>query len=375
MKLHFTLQCVANCLLFVFAACTESRSATQEVAPAPKLESAIVKVVRPRVETLRRVVQIPSTVEPFARVAIQSRVSGVVAEVRVDRGDRVKKGQVVARISVPEMPTEVLRTHAAVKVAEAEVKRDELQSNRLTAAARANREAIAPQRVEAAQAALAVSRARLAARRADVAYIEGLARDTVLRAPFDGVVTNRWVDPGAALQAGSGVRGASSPLLVVENQDKLRVVVDVAEADVPAIRLAMPVSLSVRADPGRVIKGAVSRTASALDPATRTMRVEIDLPNHERRLVVGMDLLATIDLGERPSALTLPAEAVRRDSRGTYVWLIGDGRAVRRDVGVGIDTGPRLEIRTGLRAGDAVVLWGHALLEEGQPVRAEETKP
>jgi RND family efflux transporter MFP subunit len=335
------------------------------------VEPPVVQVSRPREETIRSVVRLPGTAQALYHIETFSRVTGYVTAFTLDRGDRVRKGQIVARIDVPEMPGQLEHARAVVASAEADLAGRQAHDRRLRAAASASAEAVAVMQLEESAAALDEARGRLTAAQAELRRLEALDRDATVLAPFDGIVTNRFVDPGALVEAGTSGK-SHVPLVTLDAVDTIRVFVDVPEPNVSAVRAGTTVRLEARAVRGRTFERRVSRVSSSLDLATRTMRVEIDLPNRDHAVMPGMDLIVMLNLGEHANALTLPPEAVHADADSAYVWIVRDGRARKQRVRLGTDTGSRVEVAEGLTRDDAVVLTGATLLDEGRPVRAQD---
>jgi len=304
-------------------------------------------------------------------VDVYSRVTGYVTAFALDRGDRVRTGQVVARIDVPGMPGQLEHARAVIASAEADLAGRQARDARLRAAANANADAVAATQLEDSAAALNQARGRLEAAQAELRRLEALDHDATLVARFDAVVTNRLVDPGALVEAETSSKN-HVPLVTLEAIDTIRVFVDVPELNVASVRPGTGVRLDARALRGRTFDGRVSRISSSLDLSTRTMRVEIDLPNRDHAVMPGMDLVVTLDLGVHPHALTLPADVVQADADGTFVWVVHNGRAHRQHVRLGNDSGSRIEVVDGIKADDAVVSSGAALLEEGRSVQVQE---
>ena len=190
-----------------------------------------------------------------------------------------------------------------------------------------------------------------------------------LRAPFAGVVTRRFVDRGALVQASSS---NNSPLLIVARTDTVRVFADVPEPDVPFISRGDRAVLAVAALPSRTFAGQIIRLAEALDPSSRTMRTEVDLPNADGTLRPGMDGTLTIAVETHPDALTVPEAAVRREKARAVVYLVDGDHAAERIVKTGLTAEARVEILEGLGDGDRVITSGAIGLSEGAPVQVVE---
>ncbi len=217
--------------------------------------------------------------------------------------------------------------------------------------------------VALAKAAVSVAEARLATARVNVDY-------TRITAPFDGVVTSRTFHPGAFIR--SAAEGGQLPLLTVKRTDLMRVVVQVPDRDVVITNVGDPAIVKVDALGNQTFPGTVARIADSEDPTTRTMRVEIDLPNPKRLLREGMYGTATIILEPISHNLTLPPACVMEHSGQTHgvVYIVRDGLARRCEVELGADNGKRVEILSGVAPNDSVVVRSGAPLEDGLPVVA-----
>ncbi len=394
-----------------------------------------VKTVTPERAKLARTTRQPATVHAYYKAELYAKVTGYVEQVRADIGQRVKAGEVLATISVPELEklrekqqaviaqleADEKRAAAGVAVAKASVEAaqaalEQAQADLATAEAEAKasqieydrvkelveRKAVAERladealkRYESAQAArqgaqaavasaradLSVARARLAAAEADLVAatarkavaakeleeIEARLAYTTLRAPFDGVVVERHVDPGDLVREGGGAAGAdNAPLFVVAQIDRVRVRVVVAENQTPWVNVGDPVTVVVSSMPNKPFRGKVDRIARSLDVSTRTMVVEVDLENPDGRLMPGMYGEATIELESRDNALVLPASAVYYDEQGhSQVFVVDANNKVHAvDVTTGLDDGKRIEIVSGL-SDDARVI--DAMVGRPQP--------
>ena len=230
--------------------------------------------------------------------------------------------------------------------------------------------------LEVAQAAIRIASAQAEIAAAELGRVDAMLAYATIKAPFDGVVARRSVDRGDLVQAATS--GRSGALLVVQRIDQVRVSFSVPEVDQPFVRAGTKVAVKAYSTPGKVLEGEVARVASALDPSTRTMRAEVDLPNAERTLLHGMYAQVVVEIDPRPDALTLPAKALLTEGQTTYVYVVREGHAIRTEVKTGIDDGMRVEIRSGLNDADQVVVAGQGMLVPGSPVRAADgtaTKP
>jgi multidrug efflux pump subunit AcrA (membrane-fusion protein) len=272
-------------------------------------------------------VVVPASIQAFFVNDIYAKDSGYVSQVSSDIGDHVTKGQVLAAISDPELQAQCDKAEAAVQQAMAalDVAKQQLAGmqadlvlQRLTY--RRERElyagkAATPQTLNEAQAKLGVSTANVATGRAKIAAAEAdlqAAKAEVTRlqallqydqivAPFDGVITRRLINPGDLVQA--AIASRTTPLFTIQEIDTVRVFADVPDASAVSIRPGLATEIAPYGATGTTVHGSVTRIATALDPATRTMRIEIDLPNHDGTLLPGMYAQVTLRLGPRPTAV------------------------------------------------------------------------
>jgi RND family efflux transporter MFP subunit len=308
-------------------------------------------------------------------------VGGYVDRITVDIGDRVTEGQVLATLEIPEMADQSVQAEQQLVQQRAEVAKAEAEAAlQKTIFARSQglraKDAITEQDLDEARARAAKARAELELARARgkgaearVAELRALMQYATLRAPFAGVVTRRFVDRGALVQASSS---NNSPLLIVARTDTVRVFADVPEPDAPFISRGDRAVLGVAALPGRTFGVQITRFAEALDPSSRTMRTEVELPNPDGTLRPGMYGTVTIAVETHPDALTVPEAAVRREKTRAVVYLVDGDRAAERVVKPGLAAEGRVEILEGLGDRDRVITSGTTGLSGGAPVQVVE---
>ncbi|MEA2916497.1 MAG: hypothetical protein QOJ15_8578, partial [Bradyrhizobium sp.] len=317
-----------------------------------------VEVVRPRRATVAQRLQTNASLEAFEEADLFAKVSGYLSDVRVDIGDHVKAGQVLAVIDVPEMKQELAEARAQLesKRSSLESARRQLDHNKadvaLQNALAKDREQLGEGRqfisdrtldqvhanANIAKADLGVAEANrdLAANQVDVAAatvekIKTLLAYTQIVAPFDGVVARRQVNRGDLVQAATATRTTPSAgsLFTVQRIDTIRVFCDVPENDVPHLHVGDPAIVKPSGFDGKPFIGKVTRFSLRLDPATRNMRTEIDLPNPEERLYPGTYAEVSLEMNRRPDALTVLTAAVGSDGDGNFVYTITDNRITR----------------------------------------------
>jgi RND family efflux transporter MFP subunit len=288
---------------------------------------------------------------PYESVAIYARVSGFVADVRVDRGSRVKKGDLLATIVAPE-----LRAQRAE--AQAKLLGDRATFDRLKAAAQTPG-AVAENEVQTAQATVQADEARLDSLRAVEQYL-------TVTAPFDGVITSRDVHPGALV--GPQGAGSSTPMLTLEQVHRLRLTVPVPESLAGAIAAGAPATFTVRAYPGVKFAGKVARIAQSVDAKTRSMAVELDIDNADGRLAPGMFAEVSWPVKRTVPSLFVPPAALVQSTEKTFVARIRDGVVEQVPVQRGVVQGDLVEVFGALQEGDAVARRGSEELRPGTHV-------
>src|SRR5882724_10029263 len=354
-----------------------------------------VEVVRPRRVTVAQRLQTNATLEAFEETNLFAKVSGYLSDVRVDIGDHVKAGQVLAVIDVPEMKQELAEAKAQLesKKSSLESARRQLDHNKadlaLQNALAKDRDQLGEGRgfisdrtldqvhanADIAKADLGVAEANrnLAANQVDLAAatvekIRTLLTYTQIVAPFDGVVVRRQVNRGDLVQAATSTRTA--PLFKVQRIDTIRVFCDVPENEVSHVRVGDGASVKVFGLNGEPLIGTITRFAYRLDPETRNMRTEIDLPNTDERLYPGMYAQVSLELGRRNDVLAVPVTAIGSDPQGTFVFTVQDNRIERKAVKVGVRDNGRAEFIEGLSENAAVVVAAKSAPAAGTVVKS-----
>ncbi len=296
---------------------------------------------------------------PWTTTTLYAKQTGYLKSINVDYGSVVSAGQVVAILELPEQEAEYQQAEAAYELARVDY-------DRVLAVVRAEPGLIAPEDVDKAQAAYEEAKD---ARDQDAALLS--YADIV--APFDGVVTKRFVDPGALIQAGTS--SGTQPIVTIADNYTLRLVVDVPEENVETIHVGTPVSIDVPAT-GQVIQGRVARFSYFLQSDTRTMHTEIDVANPSLGLKPGMYAQASIRLARRNRVLALPTQAVSLNGTQPNVWIVEAGnRIAQRNVGIGLQTANWIEITDGLKPGDRVLLGDRSALSVGEQVQPKPANP
>ena len=321
---------------------------------SPPSQPVAVRVIQPSRRDLARDTVQPATAEAFFEADLGAKVSGYVSELRVDIGARVKAGQTLARIAVPELIQ--ARNAAAADVATQQSAYDRT-------AELAAHNSITQRAVAEAKGRLDTALARQAQAEAELEY-------TTIEAPFDGVVTLRTIDLGDIVYQASSPKGKTEPLRRVARVDVIRVKTYVPELDSIWADVGDSAIVTFEALPGRVFTSKVARVSGALDAATRTMLVEIDLPNTDGLIRPGLYGRARIALERREHALVLPSGAVRIGDGGANVFVVTGDAVRRKTVALGLVDSEWTEITSGLDESERVVAdAATANLADGMQVR------
>ncbi len=327
-------------------------------SPGAQPATHLVQVTKLQRRDMARTLTLPANISPWYQSTLYGKVSGYLKWIGFDKGDEVKKGQLLAVIDAPEILDQAQQ-------AEAEYAIKKLTYERLFSVWKENPDVIAKQDVDVAEAAAEGAKQLMERRRTWLEY-------TKVIAPFSGVITARFADPGALIQAATGSSTQANPLFTMMDIDTVRVYVSIPQESAMLAKPGIPVTLSIKELPGQEFKGSITRTTEALDPATRTLLVEIDLPNKSHRLQPGMFINATLYLERRQNALTLPpASIMPGDNANTKaVFVVENGKARRVPVKTGIDDGIWVEVIEGLTGSEDVVVVGKSNLQDGQAVTA-----
>lgn len=332
-----------------------------------------------------------ATTQAIQDAVIYARTSGYVRKRYVDIGDRVRAGQLLAEIDSPEIDQQLRQAQADLQQSERtlDLQRASLELARTTLAryqAADAEGAVAKQAVDQSAAAHQTARAAVAAAEANVnsnrANVQRLRELTAFQrvvAPFSGTVIQRNVDVGALITAGSptnntavapsSVTGAANGLFEIAQVDSLRVFVNVPQAYAATVKTEMPVNVVVRGQVAQPVAARVSRTASAIDPGTRTLLTQVDIPNAEHRLFPGMFVYVEFKIAPAGAHWRVPATAVIFNAQGTRVAIVGPGNKLHfQDVVLGRDFGTTIDVQAGLRGDELVVTQPTVSLQEGQAV-------
>jgi RND family efflux transporter MFP subunit len=307
-------------------------------------------------------VRSPVDLRALAQADVGSKTLGVLDAVLVDRGDHVKRGQLLALVRPSDLPDQLAAARGSLAQAQASLSL--AQTNYERASSLAPSGVVSQQELQSASAALATAQASQAAAQAQVSALAVRLGETRIDSPLDGVVAARRLDPGAIVGLLSG-----ATIVTVARIDVLRVLISVTEKDIPRVRVGQDAHVELDALAGKAFAGKVVRIAPEIDPSTRTIDAEVRLPNANEELRSGMFGHGSIVVDVHPRQPIVPAQAVQMTDGKAYVYVVAGDRVQRRAVDIGVDAGEWLEVLRGVAEGDEVVTAGIDVLSDGAAVR------
>lgn len=379
---------LTSAALLPLAACKENK--------APTAAPATVPIATVATTSLENDLAVTAEFRPYQEVDLMAKVAGYVKSIRVDIGDHVRTGQVLAVLEAPEVQSDTARAKAALAAAEANivtaqaaVQRAQAAANiaklsfqRIEDVAKRDKGLVPRQEVDVAQSRQMEADAQLASAKSamqaahearsgaqsEFARAQSMQKYLTITAPFDGVVTKRYANTGAMIQAGTSSSTAAMPVVRLAQNNLLRLMLPVPVSDVGDVKNGQAVDVNV-VSLHRTLKGKITRSTESVQMSTRTMEAEVDVPNPNGTLVPGMYAEVKLHMAARPGVLSVPVDAV--DGIGTtsqQAYVVRDGVVHLTQVKVGMQTASRIEITSGLREGDKVIVGRHTGLAEGQNV-------
>jgi RND family efflux transporter MFP subunit len=380
------------------SACAKTRAASEQAANEAGAVPLVPVVKAARADLVSDVV-LTAEFQPFQQVDLMAKVAGYVRSIKVDAGDRVRAGQVLATLEIPEMEDDLARAAAAIGQAEAEIATASDELHRAEAVhelahlsytriadvlkrepglvpqqevdeAR-SRDVIAEAQVAAAKSGLRTAEQKNRVAHADQTRVETLHNYATITAPFDGVVTKRYANAGSMIQAGTASQTQAMPIVQLSQNNLLRLILPVPESAVARVHVGETVEVRV-SSLGRTFQGRVARFSDDIQPSTRTMDTEVDVPNPALTLIPGMYAEVNLRVNERRDALSVPLDAVDRGASSVRAYIVTPSGAIHIvPVTLGLEDDRRVEVRSGLHDGDLVVVGRRTGLKDGQQVQTK----
>ena len=324
-----------------------------------------VAVVQPEAEPGNDELVLPGNLQAFIESPIFARTNGYLLRWYKDIGSKVEKGELLAAIDTPEVDQELSQARASREQINAALGLAKISADRWANLLKSD--SVSQQEADQQASGYQQALANLAAADANVRRLEELESFKNVYAPFSGVLTRRNVDPGALINSGAGVAGKE--LFDLSRVDPLRVYVSVPQTYAPNMKVGMKANVTLQEFPGQKFLGTVARTADAIDPATRTLNTEVDVPNKDSKLLPGSFGQVHFATGTSVPRITIPVNAMLFRAEGPQVAVVDkDGKVHLRPISIGRDFGATLEILGGLDVSDRIIINPSDSLEEGQQV-------
>ncbi len=376
--------------------CNGGRSEEPKASSQPNVTVGVTNVEK---KTLSRHITLSSELVPFQEIDVFAKESGYVKSLNVDYGSHVKAGQVMATLEIPELQAQMQQDQAEIKHAKDQVGRAEqdlnryraeynmfhLQFTRLNQVSESKPGIVAQQEVDDAQskdiaadsqvaagkASLEAARSQLAAAQAKLLHDQTLFDYSKIIAPFAGVVTARYANLGALMQAGTSSSTQAMPLVTLCTDDLFRLVIPIPESYVRYIHIGDPVDVRIPSL-NRIFPGKVTRFSVDVREDTRTMHTEVDVQNPKRVLMPGLYAEADVALEKRDDVPSVPVQAIDHEGNRTTVMVVNhEGELEAREITLGIQTPNEAEVISGLSAGEQVVVSDRSGLKAGQEVHPQ----
>lgn len=319
-------------------------------------------------------VPIPAEFRPYQATELHAMVTGYISKMNVDIGDKVKQGEVLATLEVPEIVDQLRNAVAVQQQMESEAANTYLLYTRLLEVSQKNPKLVAQQEIDTAKAKKESAQAAVEAAKANVSKFQTLCGYTNIIAPFDGVVTHRSSNPGDLVQAGTS-SDRSMPVVKVSDNYLLRLDFPVSVDYVKDVHIGAPVTVHVDSLGGRTFTGKITRFTGQVNDETRTMTTELQMENPDLAIVPGMYAVAMFRFANHANTLTIPTEAISNPKDPVVAVVNANHEIELRPVKLGIEAPDRYEVTEGLNEGEMVVLSNHSMLRSGQKVEPKLVTP
>jgi RND family efflux transporter MFP subunit len=382
-------------LIFCLTGCSR-RAESPGVQASTESATLVVPVARAALANLSNDINLTAEFQPYQEVDVMAKVSGYVRSIKVDIGDRLREGQLIATLEIPEMQDDLARAAATIDAASAEaamardaIRRAEsqyqiahLSFTRIQDVSQKEKGLVPQQEVdeahsrdEVAQAQIAEARSRLQAAeqhtrvaRTEEARVKTLLQYATITAPFTGVITKRFANTGSMIQAGTSSQSQAMPLVRLAQNDVLRLVLPVPESAVSRIHVGETLDVHVTSL-NKTFPGRVARSTGTLQMSTRTMDTQVDVRNPSLTLLPGMYAEVNLRLDNRENVLSVPTDSIEGTGAAARVFVVRQPGTIQSvGVATGVETAQKVEIRSGIAEGDMVVVGRRSGLKDGQRV-------
>lgn len=357
--------------IFASGIWTRVRARAALSAETAQMAPPTVSVIQPQRSAPAQDLVLPASVQPYINAPIFARTNGYLKRWYVDIGAHVKKGQLLAEIETPEVDRQLQQSRANLATAQANLALSKITASRFQGLLKSN--AVAQQDADNATGTYNANLAIVKSNQANVSQLEQLQSFEKIYAPFDGVITVRNTDIGALITSGSS-GGPSTELFQIAQPDKLRVYVNVPEAYARGAQPGLTASLTFASFPGRRFQGKLVRTAEAVDPVTRTLLVEIAVPNPTGTLYSGSYAEVHLSIPNTDATYIVPTNSLLFRKEGLRLVTVKNNKAALLPITPGRDFGDRMEVVAGLNANEQIVVNPPDSIVDGESVRVVQDK-
>ncbi len=350
-----------------------TRTTAEAALSQETVEAAVptVDVVQPKANAPDQALVLPGQTTAFTDTPIYARASGYLKKWYVDIGAQVKKGELLAEIETPELDAQLRQARADLVTTEANAKLASITANRTEDLLKS--QSVSTQERDNAAGAYAADKAIVTSRQADVARLEELQSYEKIYAPFDGVITARNTDLGDLITAGAGTR--DSELFHMQATGTLRIYVAIPEIYAPQIHVGAKPGITLDEYPGQSFEGTLVRTDKAINQLSRTLLAEVDVDNAADKILPGAYTFVHFALRPHAGSVTIPANTLLFRSEGLRVGVVRNGKVELVPISIGRDYGDRVEVLSGLKSTDQVIVNPSDSLIGGVTVRVNASKP
>ena len=343
--------------LFLLSCSGKVTSGTSE--GTKKIPVKAAKVSRGRITSY---LQVSGTTQAFQQAKVGSKVEGVIKEIRADEGMSVKKGDVLLRLEPGDFTLGIDQARATLQQAEHDLEQQSHDWKRISALY--NRRVVPKNRYDSMQASYSISRSRVEECRAALGLAKQKFDDSVVRAPFDGVITKKMMHEGEV----SSLWAYKWEALEIMDLSSIKLECDVSEKLKASLRVGMDAEIKIDAYPGETFTGRIATVNPLVEPGQRTFRIKIVIPNPDRKLTAGMFARVQIALNRKENVLVIPGNEILERPDGYFIFVVKDGAAEQRQITLGDREENLAEIKDGLKEGELVVTEGSHRLQNGYKV-------
>lgn len=329
---------------------------------AESVKKIPVKAVRAARGSITSYLQVSGTTQAFQQARVGSKVEGVIQEIRADEGTRVKKGDVLLRLEPDDFKLGIDQAQATLKQAEHDLEQQTQDWKRIEALYK--RRVVPKSRYDSMLASYSISRSRVEECRAVLGLAQQKYEDSVVRAPFDGVITEKMMHQGEV----SSLWAYKWEALEIMDLSSIKLECDVSEKLKAALREGMDAAISIDAYPDETFTGRIATVNPLVEPDQRTFRIKIIIPNSERKLTAGMFARVRIAHNRKDNVLVIPGNEILERPDGHFIFVVRDGIAEQRGITLGDREDDRAEVTAGLTEGELVVTEGSHRLQNGYKV-------